>query len=239
MQRLRILGAKDYNAAIEEFRREHGIQRIIGVSGGSDDKIAGIPDDDPLQTRYSDYRDSLHTRILQDALKPLRNYRVAILTGGTNWGVPKAALKIARQYGFRTIGVMPKVGERHTLTEDELDLQIVVEPLIGEGAWGDEGAVWTSLIDGLIVIGGAAGTLTELAHIMKLNEALCKNDARPKFMVPIYGTGGVAEQLHQLWAKPNIRDRSMPRERVHSGEHAARVLIEKLDLEEGFNPSNA
>jgi predicted Rossmann-fold nucleotide-binding protein len=238
MRKVRISGAQNYNDLIAEFLREHGIHRIIGISGGADDKHAGIPDDDPLQTRYMDFRDAFHERLLHDALKPLRGYRIGVLTGGTKWGVPKTALQIARQHGFRTIGVLPKAGEHHALNGEAVDLQIVVEPLLGEGFWGDEGAVWTSLIDGLIVIGGAAGTLTELAHIMKINESLCKRGERPKFMVPIHGTGGVAEQLHQLWAKPAIRDKSMPRDRVHTGAQAAQYLIDALDLEECFETPN-
>jgi predicted Rossmann-fold nucleotide-binding protein len=238
MHQMRIKPAHDFNADLSAFLNTYGLGRVIGVSGGSDDKLAGIPDDDPLQTRHAGYQDALHERLLQDIMKPLRGYGVAILTGGTKWGVPKMAVQVARQHGFKTIGVLPKAGEHHSLEDDMLDLKIVVEPLIGEGAWGDEGPVWTSLIDGLIVIGGAAGTLTELAHIMKLNEARCKRGDRPKYMVPIHGTGGVADQVHQLWAKPAIRDRSMPRDRVYSGAQAARLLIEALDLDECFAGAN-
>lgn len=238
MQQIRISGAQNYNELVAEFRREHGVHRIIGISGGSDDKYAGLADDDPLQASLVSARDAFHHRLMDDALKPLRGYRIAILTGGTKGGVPNTALKIARQHGFLTIGVLPRAGERHALSGEDVDLQIVVEPLIGDGNWGDEGAVWTSLIDGLIVIGGAAGTLTELAHIMKINESLCKSGKRPKFMVPMHGTGGVADQLHQLWAKPAIRDKSMPRDRVHTGAQAAKLLIEALDLAECFEIPN-
>lgn len=234
MYDLRVQALQDYSAHVASFKMEHGVNLIIGISGGSDDKLAGIPDDDPLQKQYADFNTAHHVRLLQDALKPLRGYRIAILTGGTHWGIPRLGLELAKKYGFKTIGVLPKAGERYALDEDLLDLRIIVDPLIGSGAWGDEGPVWTSLIDGLIVIGGAAGTLTELAHIMKLNEGLCKNGHRPKYMVPIHGTGGVADQVHQLWAKPAIRDLSMPRDRVHSGAEAARLLIEALDLEESF-----
>lgn len=238
MTDLRIQPAQDYGAPVSAFLKQHGIGRIIGISGGSEDKLVGICDEDPLQKQHADFQASHHERLLRDALKRLRGYRTAILTGGTRWGIPKLGLSLAREYGFRTIGVLPKAGEQHALGEDLLDLRIVVEPVIGPGAWGDEGPVWTSLIDGLIVIGGAAGTLTELAHIMKLNEGLCKRGERPKYMVPIHGTGGVADQVHQLWAKPSIRDRSMPRDRVYSGAEAARLLIEALDLEECFAGTN-
>ena len=239
MEKIRISGAQDYGDLIATFRREHRVHRIIGVSGGADDKHAGIPDDDPLQTRFVEFRDAFQRRLMDDLLKPLRGYRVAILTGGTKWGIPATAMEVARHHGFRTIGVLPKAGEHHALDDGTVDLQVVVEPMIGEGHWGDEGAVWTSLIDGLVVIGGAAGTLTEVAHLMKLNEGLAKRGERPKFVVPIHGTGGVAEQLHQLWAKPVIRDKSMPRDRVHTGAHAAKLLIEALELEDCFEEPNS
>lgn len=234
MQKLRITGGQNYSDLINAFRMEHGIQSIIGISGGADDRHAGIPEDDPLQHRFLTFHEDFHRRVLNDALKPLRNYRVGILTGGTKWGVPKTAIEIARLHGFKTIGVLPKAGEQHALDDQSVDLQIVVEPLVGEGFWGDEGPVWTAMVDGLIVMGGGAGTLTECAHLMKINESLCKRGDRPKFMVPIHGTGGVAEQLHQLFSKPSIRDKSLPRDRVHTGSEAARLLIEALDLEEFF-----
>ncbi len=238
MEQIRVQAAHDYNALLSEFRRKHGIGRIIGISGGSDDKLTGIPDNDPLQVQHAAFRDGFCERVLRDTLMPLRGYQVAILTGGTMWGVPKMAAEIAKQYGFKTIGVLPKAGERHALPREMLDLQIVVEPLIGESVWGDEGPVWTSLVDGLVVIGGGAGTLTELAHVIKLNEGRCKRGDRPKFMVPVHGLGGVAEQLHRLWAKPAIRDLSMPREPVHKGSEAAQMLIQALDLDEFFVGAN-
>lgn len=238
MNTLRIQAAHDYDAELTAFRQHHGIGRIIGISGGSDTQLPGIPEADPLQQQHAAYQESLHERLLQDTLRPLRGYGIAILTGGTQWGIPKLAVQVARQHGFKTIGVLPKAGEHHALPEAMLDLKIVVEPMLGQGAWGDEGPVWTSLIDGLVVIGGAAGTLTELAHIMKLNEARCKRGERPKYMVPLFGTGGVADQVHQLWAKPAIRDRSMPRDRVYSGNQAAHLLIDALELDECFIGAN-
>lgn len=233
----RVEGRENYAVGIDNFMKEYGLQRIIGISGGSDDKLSGITEDDPLQISFTVFRDALQERIITDALRALRNYRIAILTGGTNWGVPRLAIHKAHDCGFKTIGVLPKVGEKYSLSEEDLDLRIVVEPIIGGGFWGDEGPIWTSMIDGMIIIGGGAGTLTECAHIMKINEALVKKGVRPKYMVPIHGTGGVAEQLHQLWGKPRIRDLSMPRGRVHTGTEAAHLLIEALDLDEAFDPN--
>jgi hypothetical protein len=93
----------------------------------------------------------------------------------------------------------------------------------------------------MIVIGGGAGTLTECAHIQKINESLVNNNVRPKYVVPIHGTGGVADQLPYLWAKPRIRNACMPMNHIHTGNEAAQYLIEKLDLADFFDqyaPSN-
>lgn len=238
MCHLRILPSQNYNEVLATFRQRHGIGRIIGISGGANTQLPGIPETDPLQQQHAAYEEALYERILHDTLRVLRGYGVAILTGGTKLGIPRLAVQVARQHGFKTIGVLPQAGEHHALPDELLDLKIIVAPMLGEAAWGDEGPVWTSLIDGLVVIGGGAGTLTELAHIMKLNEARCKRGARPKFMVPIYGTGGVADQVHQLFSKPTIRDSSMPRDRVYSGNQAAHLLIDALDLDECFVGAN-
>lgn len=231
MTELLIKGHTDYSKIISEFKREKGIHNIIGFSGGADDKIQGIDEGDELQIQYKTYQALLHERIITDTLKPLRNFKIAILTGGTRWGVPSTANRIAKSLGFTTIGVTPSVGSHHSLSKEEIDFRITVEPMIGDGYWGDEGAIWTTLVDGIVIIGGGAGTLTECAHIMKINEAMVKCNHIPKFMIPIHGTGGLAEQLQHLWAKPKIRDVSMPREQVHTGKQAADIIIDKLDLE--------
>jgi predicted Rossmann-fold nucleotide-binding protein len=207
---IEILGGENYEKQVRAFMESHGLHKVIGFSGGSDDQLQGVPKDDDLQLKYVDFRNTFHDRLISDALKPLRGYRIAILTGGTKGGIPELATRKAKEYGFKTIGVFPRKGKEYALDSSVLDLSICVDPMIGESRWGDEGATWTSLVDGMIVIGGKAGTLTECAHIQKINEALIKNDKTPKYIVAIYGTGGIADQLPYLWSKPHVRNVCMP-----------------------------
>lgn len=239
MRKIEVKTAHDYTQAVNLFYREYGIKRVIGISGGAEDKLRNVPDGDPLQDLFKHFQEKRLDRILDDFMQPLRGMNVAILSGGTAWGVPCKALEAARRYGFKTLGVLPKVGERYALAEDLVDLRIIVEPYIGNSAWSDEAAVWTNLVDGVLLIGGAAGTLAEAAHLMKINESIVKRgEQRPKFIVPLHGTGGVADQLVQLWAKPEIRDMSMPRTQIHTGHDAAHALIDALDLYVDFDESS-
>ena len=233
---VQLVGNENYTAIVKDKLLSAGIHRVIGFSGGSDDKLRDIPDDDDLQGKYRAFRDAFQCRIISDSLGVLRGYRVAILTGGTEGGVPELATTTAKRMGFFTIGVHPRKGKKYCLSDEVLDLSITVDPLIGETAWGDEGSVWTSLVDAMIVIGGGAGTLTECAHIQKINEARLKRKEIPKFVVPIHGSGGVADQLLHLWAKPDVRNASMPMNRVHTGCSAAQAIIEKLNLDDYFDP---
>lgn len=235
--KIEIVGNENYGAIVEKSLASAGIQRVIGFSGGADDKLREIADDDELQGKYQSFRDSLQRRIISDALRVFRGYPIAVLTGGTFGGVPEVATKTAKEFDFFTIGVHPRKGQKYALPDEFLDLSITVDPMIGDAAWGDEGATWTSMVDGLIVIGGGAGTLTECAHIQKINEGRLKRKKIPKFVVPIYGTGGVADQLLHLWAKPEVRSASMPTNRIHTGNAAAQAIIEKLSLDDYFDPS--
>lgn len=236
--KIEIQSKENYRAQVNEFMLEHGIQKIISFSGGSDDKLLSVSADDPMQSHYKDLKLKVDERLITDALGKLRGYEVAILTGGTEGGVPELATTIAKKFGFKTIGVFPKKGEKYALGNDLIDLSICVDSQIGESMWGDEGAIWTGLIDGAIVIGGGAGTLTECAHLQKINEAYISRDVTPKFIVPIHGTGGIADVLPHIWTKPHVRDASMPKDRVYSGLQASECLIEALSLEDYFNYKN-
>jgi len=230
-----ITGKENYSQIFKDFMDKHGLHKIIAFSGGSDDKLSGVPDNDSLQEQFKSFRQNFDSRIVTDALQKLQGYQVAILTGGTKWGVPKIACEVSKEFGFKTIGIYPLTGKKYSMNDDFLDLRLCVEPLIGESRWGDEGPLWTSIVDGIFVIGGGAGTLTECAHVQKINEAIVKHGGTPKFIVPIHGTGGVAEELPHLWAKLDIRAVSMPDRRVTSGQEAARILIEKLNLDDYYD----
>lgn len=229
---LHIEGKDLYGDKIAQFKYEYGISRILGISGGSENTLHMIPKNDPLQIEYAHYIETIQPRVLYDLLEPLRGYQIAILTGGTEGGVPEMATTIAKKLGFKTIGVFPERGEKYALNNGLLDLAIAVHPLIPPSQWGDEGVVWTNLVNGVFVIGGGAGTLTEAAHIQKLNAALIKDGKTPKFIIPLHGTNGIADLLPHIWADPTVRDLSMPSGRIYTGAEAARMFIDKLSLDE-------
>lgn len=235
--KIEVKAAENYAETIKKALKEAGISKVIGFSGGADDKLKGIPDDDPLQKQFTSFRDAYHERIISSALGLFRGYNVAILTGGTEGGVPELSTTIAKKFSFFTIGVHPRKGKKYALPDNLVDISITVDPMVGDAVWGDEGSVWTALVDAMIVIGGGGGTLTECAHIQKINESRIKAGDTPKYVIPIYGTGGVAEQLPHLWAKPDIRNASMPMDRVHTGNDAAKRIIEILSLDDYYNPN--
>jgi predicted Rossmann-fold nucleotide-binding protein len=222
-------GREHYTAHIQAFMHQHGLHKIIAFSGGADDSLEGIPDA-ALQHSYKRAMQQKEEYIVEQAMRKLRGYRIAILCGGTTWGLPQTAALKAKQYGFTTIGVYPYIGLRHVLDSELLDLSVCVEPLYGESYWGDESPIFTQLLDGVIVYGGSAGTLVEMAHILKMNEVILKKGGMPKYIVPIAGTGGVADGLPFIWSKTEIRNKSLPTHRITNGVEAADVLIEKLLL---------
>lgn len=220
----------NHDKIISEFKKNYGIQRVIAFSGGSSSEISGVPEGDPLQAQYKKFSQELETRILRECIGKLRGFQIAILTGGTKWGVPKTAIEIAKSYGIKTIGIYPLAGKKHALGDEHLDLSLCIEPRCGESRWGDESPIFSKLLDGVIVFSGGAGTLIECAHILKINEALQKNGLPVKYIVPISGTGGVADGLPFIWAKPEIRSICMPHSRVCTGAEAADIIIDKLNL---------
>lgn len=231
METHRICSTGDCRKHIVDFKHRHGLHKIIAFSGGADAELHGVAQDDPLQAQYKQCVAAIEGRLIGDAVGKFRGHRIAILTGGTKWGVPKTATVEAKKHGLKTIGIFPLTGEKHALNEDLLDLSFCIEPAYGDSRWGDESPVFTNLLDGVIVYGGGAGTLTECAHLLKINEAILKAGIdSPKYIVPISGTGGVADGLPFIWAKPEVRNHCMPDHRVTSGIEAANIIIEKLNL---------
>ena len=181
--------------------------------------------------------------IIRQMLMPLRGYRIAVQTGGTKWGVPKIATAVARECGFPTIGVFPITAQEsnHVLDqfdpkkpEEKLDLALCVHPLIFASQWGDESSIFAKLLNAAIVIGGNSGTMTEVTHILKLNE---RRSARKKHIVPIYGTGGTADKLSFFPGKPLIMAECIPPHPITSGRAAFDYLIDNNILTEDiFEP---
>ncbi|OGG47629.1 hypothetical protein A3D66_01310 [Candidatus Kaiserbacteria bacterium RIFCSPHIGHO2_02_FULL_50_9] len=216
---------------VEEFKKEYGLHRTIAFSGGSDDRPEGI-EDRVLEASLAEALQKKERYIIAQAIERLQGYRIAILCGGTKWGVPNTAAQEAKRVGLTTIGVYPFTGKKHALGPDFLDLRICVEPEFGVSRWGDESSIYAKLLDGVVVYGGSAGTLVEVAHILKMNEAMIDKNETPKLIVPISGTGGVAEGLPFIWGKPRVRSVSIPLEKITSGSRAAELLIDRLNLDD-------
>lgn len=218
------------NQAVNDFKKCHGLHHVIAFSGGASTDLPGVSNDDPLHAQYEQVQKEREQRIVRSALNILRHYRIAVLTGGTRFGFPKTAVGVAKEMNLKTIGVFPKTAlDKHYVLQ-ELDLPICVNPDYGESAWGDESSVFCKLLDAVIVCGGGAGTLIEAAHLLKMNESLLKYEHPVKVIIPIYGTGGVADGLPFVWGKQEIKIACMPQKPVLCGNDAAVYIQERLDL---------
>lgn len=229
---------QDAQKASEAFKEERDIGYVLAFSGGADDsncftaaaittlaaEVPGISHDEAkrlIETSGS----NMIRNVVADILRPLRGYRIAVQTGGTKWGVPRVATEVAKELSFVTIGIHPlaaKIGKDRTLSSDLIDLSICVHPGIGESRWGDESPHFVHCLDGAIVIGGAAGTMVEVAHLLKINEA--KDMVPKKMIIPIIGTGGTADQVPSFPGKPQVMSTCLPSKPITNG-HDASVFL--------------
>ncbi|MFE7797987.1 hypothetical protein [Nocardia sp. NPDC057440] len=227
----------DYTAAVTSFLRHNGLHRIVAFSGGADDKLHGVGDK-KLVSDYEAVMSAKQERVVGDAIRKLRYYRIAVLTGGTKGGLPGTATSLAHEYGLKTIGVFPEnARKKGYVLHDLLDLELEVPAVYDQSQWGDESPFFASLLHGVFVYGGSAGTLIEMAHVLKINDRLNNKEQPLKFIVPISGTGGVADGLRFIWAKPEIRDASMPKSVVLGGGDAAKAMIDQLELDDYYKDS--
>lgn len=229
---MKNLVTEKIDLAVHEFMKHHGLHHVIAFSGGACTDLPGIQKDDPLQEQFRSVQKERELHIVRGALNILRHYRIAVLTGGTRFGFPKTALEVANEMNLKTIGVFPKTAYDKKYVMPELDLPICVHPQHGDSAWGDESSVFCKLLDAVIVCAGGAGTLIEAAHLLKMNESLLKDERHPplKMIIPIYGTGGVADGLPFVWGKQEIKNACMPQKAISSGKDAAMYIQEHLDL---------
>lgn len=222
---------------VTNFLRDNRINHVIGFSGGSEATYGVLPSNHPAVQQYETYLEVMFKEIISTCLDALHGFRIGILTGGTKWGIPKYGLHLAKARKFPTIGVLPSDGKKHSLADKYFDLKVVVSNSLNSGFWSDEAIIWTNIVDAIVVIGGGSGTLVECAHLMKINEKLVKEwesgdeSKRPKPIIPVFGAGGIAEQIQLLCPKPQIREAIFPRERIYNGKDAADYLITNLELE--------
>lgn len=93
-------------AAIRNCMARCAIEYVIGISGSADGKNSlRAPD------------------IVESFMSKLQYNNCAILTGGTEGGLPQLGIEVAKKYDIPTIGVFPKQGAKYAL-KNLLDLAI-------------------------------------------------------------------------------------------------------------------
>jgi len=198
---------------IQEFFEQYKIEHIIAFSGGSD-----VHETDVEQ-------------ILHESFAELSQYNnIAILTGGTVWGLPGLASNLAQEYNIPTIGVFPSRGEKD-VDRYSLSRVVIVPERYGESAYGDETELFVKLSQGIIMIAGGNGTAIEFFHAMKLNERRIRStsDKPPIYIAPLYGLGGFSEKAYDLVFKEEL-NQVLPSQHLKSGIEVSKYLIDKLDI---------
>ncbi len=215
----------------DRFRKEFGIHAVTAVSGGAQTRIPGVPD-----VIVNAYRSNLEDRVrnvVEDALSQFRGFAVAIMTGGTDEGVPRIATEIAKRLGLNAVFIYPLRGKPHRINGIDPDLELIVPPAIGDSQWGDESPLFAQLLDGMLVLGGNTGTLIECAHVFKINESTIKQ-GKVKYVVPVRGFGGVSEIIHFLCPRDEVRSRCLPAEVVYNGREAGKLLLDNTSAGESY-----
>lgn len=218
---------------LEQIKQQHGIKLTIAFSGGAETKLHQLSHDDSpaskeLQKAYEKLQVARINKLVQEFLLKFEGleHRIAILTGGTKDGVPEIVSRAAKEQGFKTIGIYPEIGCKNFLGDDVIDIPLCITSIYQDckqstqwqtpSYWGDESSVFAKALDAVVVIGGSAGTLIEMAYVLKMNAAILKSnkkgDSPPtklKYIVPVSGFGGVSDGLHQIWADPEITEQSI------------------------------
>ena len=190
-----------------------GVKKIIAFSGGSSEAL-----------------ESKVLEIVEQSMNELKGLPLAILTGGTKWGLPKYATQLAKKYGLPTIGVYPTRGVKYVL--NDLDFAVEVDSRYGESEWGDETEIFAKLVDAVEVIGGGAGTLIELSHIFKINDRKLNKNLEPIYIAPVILSGlkSAADIAYDFPVGEHHKIVLPQNKIVDNGQTAAKFLIEKLAL---------
>ena len=100
---MKITSLDSIDAGVTSWKEQNGINKIIAISGGSSAEKIDWADPEIVEKLNKSVSEYVNA-VIEGALKKLRDYRIAILTGGTKWGVPEDAIRLAKSYGFPTIG---------------------------------------------------------------------------------------------------------------------------------------
>lgn len=195
----------------ETFVKQNEISKVIAFSGGSDESKESVEN------------------VINESMVYFKGKNIAILTGGTSWGIPKIASDIAKDYGLKTIGIMPERGEKYT--KSNLDLKVVIPSKYGQSEFGDESEVFAKLSDAVEIIGGSAGTAIEFYHIMKINDRKLnpKYSEIPKYVAPIGSVAGFSSDIYNLDMYQKYSE-VFPSDKLSNGGDAANFILNKLGL---------
>lgn len=205
---------------VQEMMTRYAIRYAVGISG--DANLAH-------QTQTES--------ILEEFVSQFQGKNYAILTGGTEGGIPQLGIETARRLGVPTIGVFPKQGRKYALL-GSLDIAIETSPPdIGDGIFATETPTFVNMLDGATIIGGSYGTLAEVSTILKTNAKRTRDHSRniegtlrPLYFAPITGTGGVADLVYAIARDlSGSIESSMPKEPAPDGLSAARFIIDRLE----------
>ncbi|HAU98631.1 MAG: hypothetical protein UX04_C0002G0221 [Microgenomates group bacterium GW2011_GWF2_45_18] len=194
--------------ALAEFRDKFAITFIVSISGGADE------------------HDDFYVRnLLEELIAGLRYTSAAILTGGTKGGIPEMGIEIAKAHGLPTIGVFPPKGKKYALL-DQLDLPIeTLPPSVGPASFGSETPTFAQIPDYAVFVGGSYGTLAEVSTMLKVNAKRQRDGAEPIYILPIFGSDGVADLIPLIVQKldPNLAY-CLPGFEITSGKDAAEFI---------------
>lgn len=190
-----------------------------------------VPNTD-LQDKVKKYSDELKCEIINDIMKRLKDYNIAILTWWTSWDVPKIATKLAREYNLPTIWVLPERWKKSSMWKEYLNAEIVVPPIFWESHYWDESSIYAKLLDWAFMVWWWAGTLIEFAHIMKINEWLNKYNKKLKKIVPITWIPWVAEAVSYIPWNEEIKSLTFPNRNIIEPKEAFEILKKDLDLDD-------
>ncbi len=225
----KVTSLEKIEETIKEVQWVLGFQKIIAFSWW----WQGLKiDDNNLSKELKKYSTSVKTRLIDNIMKRLKDYDVAILTWWTNWDIPRIATKIARKYNLPTIWVLPKRWEKNSLGKENLNIEIIVNPIYGKSHYGDESSIFAKLADGIIVIGWWSGTLIEFSHAIKINEASLKNSENLKKIIPMEWISGVSDTLHYIPGNDEVKKKTFPWKRISKWKDAFEWLRQELNLDD-------
>lgn len=205
-----------YESQISDFMKVHGLSHVLSFAGGYLDRSG--PEDQRLQVES----------VLVSLLGSIKEYPIAILTGGTDYNFPGLTTRIAKSFGMKVIGILPEIGADDLVPG--LDLKIVVPPVSGESSFGDETPVFVKNSDAMIALGGGPGAGVEIFQAIKVSLDRIYAHKPPIVLVPIGGFGGVTDMLITAMYCNDFPQVVSDTTGITSGEQIAKEVVMRLGL---------